>query len=145
MKNLFKARDTKRTLKAKDYVSKTSARFTDDMEIQEALNLLLEKNIPGGPVFDKLGNLVGLLTDKDCLRAALSAGYYEALGGQVAEFMSTDDLAIIDADADIFDVAKEFMRSPHHYFPVLMEGRFIGQIARREVLKAIALLREEAP
>lgn len=135
----------KKPLKAKDYIFKTSVQFTNDMEIQEAMNLLLDKNIPGGPVFDKLGNLVGVLTDKDCLKAALEAGYYGELGGQVEEFMSSDDVSFINADADIFDVAKEFMRSPHSYFPVLMEGRFIGHIARREVLKAIALLRDEAP
>lgn len=135
----------KKLLKAKDYIFKTSVQFTNDMEIQEAMNLLLDKNIPGGPVFDKLGNLVGVLTDKDCLKAALEAGYYGELGGQVQEFMSSDDVSFINADADIFDVAKEFMRSPHSYFPVLMEGRFIGHIARREVLKAIALLRDEAP
>ncbi len=135
----------RKLLKAKDYIFKTSVQFTNDMEIQEAMNLLLDKNIPGGPVFDKLGNLVGVLTDKDCLKAALEAGYYGELGGQVQEFMSSDDVSFINADADIFDVAKEFMRSPHSYFPVLMEGRFIGHIARREVLKAIALLRDEAP
>ncbi len=135
----------KKALKAKDYVSRTSVRFAADMEIQEAMNLLLDKNVPGGPVFDKIGNLVGMLTDKDCLRAALAAGYYGELGGQVAEFMSSSDVSFINADTDIFDVANEFMQSPHSYFPVLKEGRFVGHIARREVLKAIALLRDEVP
>lgn len=143
MKNPIKMRGGKRAFKARDYLTRTSVRFGEDMEIQEALNILLEKNVQGGPVFDKIGNLVGILTDKDCLRAALAAGYYGELGGKVAEYMS--EIAIIDAEADILDVAKEFMRSPHHYFPVLKEGRFVGNIARREVLKAIALLREEAP
>lgn len=130
-----------KTFEAKDYMSKTIVRFDADMEIQTAMNLMLEKNVPAGPVFDNLGNLVGVLTEKDCLKAALDASYYEELGGRVAEFMASD-VVTVDADDNIVDVAREFVRLPHRYFPVMKRSRLVGHISRRDVLRALAELRD---
>ncbi len=129
-------------IKAKDHMSRTSVVFHAEMEIQAAMHLLLEHDVPGGPVVDKLGNLVGVLTEKDCLEAALSASYYEEQGGRVSEFMASD-VATVDADADIVEVAKQFIRQPYRYFPVTKDNRVVGHIGRREVLKALELLRDD--
>ena len=132
----------KKAFKAKDYMSRTIVRFMADMEIQEAMNVLLDRRVPGGPVFDKLGNIVGVLTEKDCLQAALQASYHEGFGGRVSEFMS-ENVVTVDWDDDILGVAKEFSKLPYRYFPVLKESRFVGHISRREVLKALANLRDD--
>lgn len=131
-----------RPIRAKDHMSRTSVVFHAEMEIQAAMHLLLENNVPGGPVVDNLGNLVGVLTERDCLEAALSASYYEEQGGRVSEFMASD-VATVDADANIIDVAREFIRRPYRYFPVMKDNRVVGHIGRREVLKALELLRDE--
>ncbi len=131
-----------KAFKAKDYMSRTIVRFLADMEIQEAMNMLLDRRVPGGPVFDKLGNIVGILTEKDCLQAALQASYHEGFGGRVSEFMSREVMTV-DSEDDIIGVAREFVRLPHRYFPVLKESRFVGHISRREVLKALAELRDD--
>ncbi len=57
----------------KDYMSRIAVSFTPDMDVLEALHILLEKDAPGGPVLDQLGHLVGVLSEKDCLPAALNA------------------------------------------------------------------------
>lgn len=129
-------------IRAKDYMSATAVVFHAEMEIQAAMHLLLEKNVPGGPVLDRLGNLVGVLTEKDCLEAALSASYYEESAGNVSEFMASD-VATVDADDNIADVAKEFIRKPYRYFPVMKDNRVVGHIGRREVLRALEILRDE--
>jgi CBS-domain-containing membrane protein len=55
--------------------------LTPEMEINRAMNLLIDNRISGAPVLDATGNLVGMLSQKDCLKAALHASYYREWGG----------------------------------------------------------------
>ncbi len=131
-----------RPASVKDYMSNIVVRFTPDMDVLEALRIILEKDIPGGPVLDKIGNLVGVLSEKDCLNAVLTASYHEEWGGRVAEFMS-DQVETVQADDNIADVAKRFIERSFTHFPVLYDNRLVGQISRRNVLKALEHLRHE--
>ena len=126
----------------KDYMSNVRVTFTPDMDVLEALRIILEKDVPGGPVVDKLGNVIGILSEKDCLGASLSASYHEQWGGRVAEFMQTE-VESVEADANIADVAKLFMKREFKHLPVMQEDRLVGHISRREVLKALEHLRQE--
>lgn len=67
---------------------------------------------------------------------ALSAGYHEDLGGLVKDFMS-DSVVTIDADTSILALAQMFIDSPYRRYPVLQNGRLVGQISRRDVLRAL--------
>ncbi len=127
----------------KDYMSRILVRFSPEMDVLEALGILLEKDVPGGPVVDKLGNVVGILSEKDCLSPALSASYHEEWGGRVSEFMHAE-VETVDAHASIADVAKLFMEREYKHFPVMQEDRLVGHISRRTVLKALEQLRTEA-
>ena len=126
----------------RDYMSRILVKFSPEMDVLEALDILLEKDAPGGPVADKLGNLVGILSEKDCLSAALSASYHEEWGGRVSEFMHTE-VESVEADNSIADVAKLFIQREYKHFPVMQENRLVGQISRRDVLKALEKLRQE--
>ena len=57
----------------RDYMSATLVTFTPDTDILAAINQLIAKRISGAPVVDRQGNLVGVLSEKDCLQAALQA------------------------------------------------------------------------
>lgn len=127
----------------KDYMSKVVVRLTPDMDVLEALHILLEKDAPGGAVLDRIGNLVGVLTEKDCLNAALTATYHENWGGRVAEFMQ-GGVETVQAEDNIADVAKLFIEKSFTHFPVVHDNRLVGQISRRNVLKALEHLRHEA-
>ena len=127
----------------KDYMSSILVKFSPDMDVLEALRIILEKDVPGGPVVDKLGNIVGILSEKDCLGASISASYHEQWGGRVSEFMQTE-VESVEADASICDVAKLFMKKEYKHLPVMQEDRLVGQISRRDVLRALEYLRHEA-
>jgi CBS domain-containing protein len=124
----------------KDHMTKTVVTFKPDMDVLESIHVLLAKGVPGGPVVDDVGNLVGMLSDKDCLNAALSASYHEQWGGRVSEFMSTD-VQTVDAEDSVVDVARRFIDCEFRHFPVIKEGRMVGYLSRRDVLRALELLR----
>lgn len=125
-----------RTIKVSDYMAANLITFKPDMEMRLAITYLVEKRISGAPVVDDRGNLVGVLSEQDCMKMALTAGYHEDLGGLVKDFMSTS-VVTIDADTSILKLAQLFIDSPYRRYPVLQNGRLVGQISRRDVLRAL--------
>ena len=123
----------------RQFMARNLVTFQPDMDVMEAVRILVDKRISGAPVVDQIGNLVGVLSEKDCLRIALSAGYHEEWGGRVEEYM-TRDVVSIDPDASIIDVAKRFLDGPHRRYPVLSQGRLVGLVSRRDILRALGQL-----
>ncbi len=124
---------------AQDYMAASLVTFTPDMDVMEAIRLLVEKRISGAPVIDQHGNLAGMLSEKDCLKVALSAGYHGEWGGRVAEYM-TPEVETVEAETSILDVARKFIEGRYRRFPVVKDNRLVGQISRRDVLKALQAL-----
>jgi len=125
--------------KVKDYMSASLVTLSPSTSILDAARQLVEQRISGAPVVDKTGNLVGLLSEKDCMRIALQAGYHSEAAGTVAEYMHTD-VKTVDAERNIVDVAMMFIEDDYRRYPVMKDGRLVGQISRRDVLKALAAL-----
>lgn len=122
-----------------DHMSVHLVSLSPEMDILEAVRILTERSIPGAPVIDNLGNLVGLLAEKDCLKAVLNATYYGEWGGRVSEYMQTN-VQTIDADISIIDAVKMLTDSGLRGYPVMQEDRVIGQLNRSDVLKALLQL-----
>lgn len=108
-----------------------------DMEIIKAMTVLLDKKISGAPVVDENDELIGVLSKKDCLRAALNASYYQVWGGTVADYM-TSEVETLDADVDLVQAAEQFLTSSFRRFPVLRDGQLAGQISRADLLRALS-------
>ncbi len=125
--------------KVKDYMSASLVTLSPSTSILDAARQLVEHRISGAPVVDKTGNLVGLLSEKDCMRIALHAGYHSEAAGTVAEYMHSE-VKTVDADTNIVDVAMMFIEDDYRRYPVIKDGRLIGQISRRDVLKALAAI-----
>jgi CBS domain-containing protein len=105
------------------------------LEINEAVARLLARNISGMPVVDAAGTLVGILTAKDCFKAALNASYYQGWGGVVADYMSVG-AETLDEGLDIVSAAQRFLRSPYRRFPVVKDGTLVGIVTRLDLLRA---------
>lgn len=119
-----------------DYMTTEMILLRPEMEILHAMKTLLEKRISGASIVDADGRLVGVLSKKDCLRAALHGAYYQEWGGQVAAFMTTA-VVTLDADLDLVSAAERFLASEYRRFPVLDDEKLVGQISRTDVLRAL--------
>ncbi|MBT8136162.1 MAG: CBS domain-containing protein [Gammaproteobacteria bacterium] len=126
-------------LTAQDFMITSIVTFSPDTEMMDALHELVSKEISGAPVLDERGNLVGLLTERDCLGTVLTAGYHGEAAGRVAEYMSRDVVSV-DADASLMDIAERFSQTPYRRFPVMKNSRLVGLISRRDVLRAVMSL-----
>lgn len=128
-----------RSLKVKDYMSGKLVKFTPDTDVLDAIHELVNHRIAGAPVVDDHGTLVGMLSEFDCLKVVLTAAYHGDPGGPVSELM-TRDVQTVDADMSIIDLAELFMKSGFRRYPVLKDNRLVGQISRKDVLRALEKL-----
>ncbi len=123
----------------RDYMAGRLVRFKPDMDVLDAVQELLQHRIAGAPVVNDQGELVGMLSELDCLKIGLNAGYYGDMGGPVSDYM-TPGVETVDADMSIIDLAQKFLKSGFRRFPVLRNNRLVGQISRRDVLRALSNL-----
>ncbi len=100
------------------------------------MHVLVTHRIAGAPVVDDEGNLLGMLSEFDCMKVALDAGYHGTWGGPVRDYMSKG-VQTVDADMSIVDLAQVFIDAKFRRFPVMHGTRLVGQISRRDVLRAL--------
>jgi CBS domain-containing protein len=72
----------------KDYMARTLITFKPDTPVLDAVHVLVKNRIAGAPVVDDEGNLLGMLSELDCMRVALQAGYHGDYGGPVRDYMT---------------------------------------------------------
>lgn len=120
----------------RDYMAAHLVKFKPDTDVLDAVHELVKHRIAGAPVVDDHGEVVGMLSEFDCMKVALDAGYYGDAGGPVSDFM-TPNVESVDADMSIVDLAEKFINTRYRRFPVMTENRLVGQISRRDVLRAL--------
>lgn len=123
----------------RDYMAANLVTFKPQQDLLNAVYQLLENGISGAPVVDSLGNIIGMLSEKDCIKAALKAGFEQQSPGKVEDFM-TRDVKTVDADDSVMTVARLFIETPYKRFPVVDDNNLVGQISRRDVLRAIQVM-----
>ena len=121
----------------RDHMTTDVITLSPDTEILKALHVLASNDIAGAPVLDAAGSLVGILTEKDCIRSALEATYYSQYAGLVADFMSPEVVSV-SPDDGIMETAERFLKLSYHRYPVLEDGAVVGIISRRDVITALA-------
>lgn len=127
------------SIKVKEYMGRTKITFTPEMDVLRAIHILIEQKISGAPVIDDHGNLVGFLSEKDCMKVALNAGYHGEAGGRVSEFMA-EQVKTIDVETPIIELAEFFLNSPFRRYPVVEDNRLVGAVSRRDVLMALEVM-----
>ena len=125
-----------KSCRVRDFMAGRLVKFTPDTDMLDAIHELVHHRIAGAPVVDEQGELVGMLSETDCLKVALGAGYYGDAGGPVREYM-TPIVETVDAEMSIVDLAQKFCETGFRRFPVLQGHRLVGQISRRDVLRAL--------
>ena len=124
------------SIRVRDYLATRLFTLAPATEILHAVHLLVENNISGAPVIDEDGKLVGMFTERDFMRVALDASYYESYGGRVEEYMSKN-VVTINPEESIVALARRFIDNAWRRYPVVENDRLIGQISRRDVMRAL--------
>ena len=132
-------REPNRILTARDLMATNLLSFRPDQTILEVIGLLLKQEISGGPVVDAHGMLIGELSERDCLKMLASEDFYlmpEEESARVADCMTAGGRTI-PPDLGIYAMAHYFLTSPIRRLPVVLHGKLLGQVSRRDVLRGM--------
>jgi CBS domain-containing protein len=143
-------------MKASDVMTRTVITIDEQASIAEALRLMLGKAISGLPVVGCNNQLVGIITEGDLLRRAELATerhiarwknllfgpwfsaqeYVRTHARSVASVMTRETLCIAE-DTPLSMIARMMEQGQVKRLPVLKDGKVIGIVSRRDVLRPL--------
>ncbi len=131
-------------LKVRDYMTTKLITFKPDQSVQEVVEALIKYKISGGPVVNDKQELVGVISEGDCLKQLSESRYYNMpLQHDNVEKRMARNVETIDGNMDVFDAANKFLQSKRRRFPIVENGKLIGQISQKDILKAALKLKGE--
>lgn len=126
---------------ARDWMSTRVLTFSPDDELFDAIDELLKHSFAAAPVVDEDSHLLGMLTEKDCLRVLSNLAYdNDVEGGAVRDYQSAIRV-IVEPEMDLFRVAEMFLGTNFPLLPVVEGGRLCGVISRRDMLRGVRAFR----
>lgn len=123
-------------LRARDIMVTDLVIVPPQMDVFEAIGLLLRHRISGAPVVDDDGRFLGVFSEKCSMSALVESAYEQAPTMELFAYMDTDAMTI-DEDMDLLAIMEIFETSPFRRLPVLRDGKVCGQISRRDILRAV--------
>lgn len=125
-----------------DYMATSLITFRPEQSIYEVVHTLITLKISGGPVVNDKNELVGVISEGDCLKEVVKGKYHDmpVLSGTVEEHMARNVVSIPPTMC-VFDVAKMFLERRLRRFPVVHDNKLIGQISQKDVMRAMAYIR----
>ena len=126
---------------ATDIMARSEMTLSPETNIYRALQLLLKHRLSGAPVVDAEGRLVGILTEKDCLKVLLGEAFDGLPESRVQDYM-TRNVDTVAPTSSLSDIVGRFLGKRYRKLPVVdNQGRVIGQVSRRDTLRAVESIR----
>ncbi|MFT5681039.1 MAG: CBS domain-containing protein [Myxococcota bacterium] len=145
MNRSVKKKTGKSGLTARDIMATRLRTVRPDDRVYQAVKVLLKYKISGAPVIDEQRKLIGVISEKDCIKALMRAVHDRMPPSAVADVMSRE-LITIREGTHLMDIAHIFITRSIRRLPVVSDtGELIGQVSRRDLLAAANRIFEDAP
>lgn len=124
-------------LKVSDYMSRELITFKPEQTVEDVIQTLIRNKISGGPVVNSNNELVGIISEGDCLKDISESRYYNMpMEQHTVESRMVKNVETIDGNMNVFDAANKFLESKIRRFPIVENGKLVGQISQKDILKA---------
>ncbi len=124
--------------KASDIMDKRFLSLNTSMKLSECAQLLIKTELSGAPVVNDQGRLVGVLSQKDCLKFILDMKYHNSVDADVSNYMSKTVMSIHE-DEKILYMTELFIKNNFQLYPVIDEDNILlGVVTRTSLFKEIA-------
>jgi CBS domain-containing protein len=129
-------------LTVSDYMSRNLITFKPEQTVEEVIQKLIQHKISGGPVVNDKNELVGIISEGDCIKQISDSRYYNMpFEHNKIEAHMVKNVETIDGNLNIFDAASKFLQSKRRRFPIVENGKLVGQISQKDILKAAMKLK----
>lgn len=131
-------------LKVSDYMTRKLITFRPEQSVEEVIDALINNRISGGPVVNEKNELVGIISEGDCIKHISESRYYNMpLEKNKVEHSMVKGVKTIDGNMNIFDAAQKFLNEKRRRFPIVQDGKLVGQISQKDILKATIRLKSQ--
>ena len=120
---------------AKDIMVTRLVTLKPNRDVFEAIGYLLKHRISGAPVVDDQRSFLGVFSERYCMSVLIQSANDQLPTAEVSAFMNTDFGRTISEDTDLLSIAQIFVDTHYRRLPVLRDGKLVGQISRRDVLR----------
>ncbi|WP_062263768.1 CBS domain-containing protein [Endozoicomonas arenosclerae] len=124
------------SLQVADLMDHQPLTVSADIGVIVALRQLLKKGLSAAPVVSDDGNLLGILSEADCMKGTLLGGYFEQVGELVSHRMNTE-VSTVTPDTDLVSAAKIMLDNKRRVLPVVEAEKVVGLLTRTKVLTEI--------
>ncbi len=146
-------------LKAKDIMTREVVTVKQDMTIEEFARIMMKNQISGAPVVDDKERLKGIVTENDLISknsrlhiptilrlfdAYIPLGTSK-LEGEIKKMTAltvgeicTKDVVTVDEETSVEYIATLMTEKKIHLLPVVKEGKIVGIIGKRDLIKGVA-------
>jgi CBS domain-containing protein len=112
-----------------DVMTKDVLAVAPEDTLGEAAQKMVERGVGSAVVLD-FGRLIGILTERDLLRA--TAGRTHSSEARVREWMTADPVTATE-DTSVEEAARTMLDSGFRHLPVIADGRAVGIVSIRDV------------
>ncbi|MGB5941905.1 MAG: CBS domain-containing protein [Leeuwenhoekiella sp.] len=124
-------------IRVSNYMTTKLVTFRPEQSVMEVMEKLIKHNISGGPVVNENNELMGIISEGDCMKQISDSRYYNMpIDDATVEKNMVHNVETIDGDMNVFDAAKLFIEKKHRRFPITQNGKLVGQISQKDVMKA---------
>ena len=124
------------TITAREFMVTKLITLRPDMEVFDAVQMLLRNRISGAPVVGPRGEYLGVFSERCSMQVLLDAAYEQLPSNHVGAFMDTEAKTIAP-ETQLLSIAQVFLLTNFRRLPVVDEdGHLMGQVSRRDVLHA---------
>ena len=120
-----------------DYMTTKLITFRPDQLVSEVVESLIKNRISGGPVVNDKNELLGIISEGDCIKHISESRYYNMpMDNNTVDKHMIKNVDTIDGKLNIFEAAEKFLKAKHRRFPIVENGKLVGQISQKDILIA---------
>jgi CBS domain-containing protein len=127
-------------INARDIMTTHVVFIDPDEPVEHAIDLMLRHGVSGLPVVNSCNQLLGVITEYDILDIINDPQTERKM---VYHFM-TRDPDTIEADTPVFELGRLFHGRSIRRYPVTDNGKLVGIISRRELIRVVRDVRLKA-
>ena len=147
-------------LKAKDIMTRDVLTVKEPTTLGELAGILMNNHISGTPVIDEKGNLKGIVTENDLISqnrrlhiptilrlfdAFIPLGTskleneIKRVSATTVADIYTKDVVTVEEETPLENIATIMAEKKIHHLPVVKEGKLVGIIGKKDIIKGISL------
>jgi CBS domain-containing protein len=125
-------------MRANDVMSRPVLTVRDDDSMEQAAALLSHNNVTAAPVVDADGEVIGIVSEGDLLRARTALDQRTTAPAPAVTDVMTRDVVTLPPDSELSAVAETMLRHTVHSVPIVDgSGELLGIVCRHDLLRVL--------